>query len=414
MKNQFLVILISLLCVTVCADSPHPNTVIFYYGWFPGNWNKQDAATGLPQLAPDNQCRTVSSTHSHSASIPNDIASSFFPAIGPYSTSTRSVLKAHRKKITAAGIKAVALSYGRNAPPSLDLIQSIYDRLTKRSALRIAFAIRNYQPNPDGVLRTSETVKEDIINLLARTGGASGKQYRVRFNNYIGSNNFRPVFYLFAPNNPQGGCGPGGGDDNWGDWGCIFTAVNRGWQSEPFIVLGQNASTTTNVKANGFDGGYDYSPAINHTAAFFTANADDAWNVDNNWMYSAGVAPGYNTKRSKNDTGCRPRNPVEYSTELVNARTAGPHFINVISFNEWNEGTQIEPATTQNNAMSGIYVNNSATPCGTPSDCGFQYLGYQGTTQYPSGSNIYLSVTSDFIGQSTLWNPRNPVDVLDN
>jgi glycoprotein endo-alpha-1,2-mannosidase len=414
MKNPLLALAVFLLCTTAFSESPHPNTVIFYYGWFPGNWNKQNAATGLPQLFPNNQCGTITSTHSHTASIPNDIASTYFPALGAYSTSTSSVLKAHRRKITLAGIKAVALSYGRNGQPSLDLIHTIYQRLTNRSVIRIAFAIRNYKPNPDGIQRTSETVKEDILNLLAQTGGATGKQYRVRFNNYIGSTNFRPVFYVFAPNDPQGGCGPGGGDDNWGDWGCIFTAVSRGWQPEPFIVLGQNANTATNVKANGFDGGYDYSPAINHSAAFYAANADDAWNIDNNWMYSAGVAPGYNTNRSKNDSNCRSRNADEYSIELTNARAAGPHFIDVISFNEWNEGTQIEPAMTQRNAMSGIYVNNSQALCGNPSDCGYQYLGYQGTMDYPTGPNIYLNVTADFIGRTTLWNPRKPVEVLGN
>jgi glycoprotein endo-alpha-1,2-mannosidase len=403
-------VLVFIAVALLFASAPNQYTLIHYYGWFPGNWYVKGGtgttAPGQQNISPSNQCGSSVGTHQHSASIPNDIAAVYYPVRGKYSSSDTTLLNAHRDYITTAGVKAAILSYGQDGQPSLSLIQTIATQLYTSSSIRIAFGIRDYYG------RKYWTVQTDIQELLSRT---QGKQYRVKFNTYVDdSNTYRPVFYLYAPEGENGASRGGCGEDvPWGDWGCIFRQDERGWQPEPFIVLGHNAGSITRVIDNGFDGGYDYSPGVFHSASFYSDKSSNAW--DGNWMYSAGVAPGYNTRRSKNDA-CRVRTPNgtnSYTEELTNARSAQPHFINVISFNEWNEGSQIEPAQTNSSAWSGFYVKQ-APPCTSPPDCGYQYIGYLGTTQYPTGPNIYLNVTRNTIGDSSLWSPRTLFPIFNN
>ncbi len=403
----FVAVLVIVMVALLYASAPNPYTLIHYYGWFPGNWDYQDGGRGLPQISPGSQCGSTSGTHSHSASTPNDIAAVYWPVQGRYSSANNSVLSAHRSNISTAGVKAAILSYGQVGQPNLDLIQQIATQLYTGSSIRIALGIRNYSG------RSYSKVQTDIRELLTRT---QGKQYRVKYNTYVdNSNAYRPVFYLFAPDTQPGGCGEG----IWGDWGCIFRADKRSWQPEPFIVLGHGATSFSSVTDNGFDGSYTYSPTVLHSAAYYNDRSNDAWATQDNWMYSAGVAPGYNARRSKNDY-CRVRTPNgtgSFNEELTNARSAQPHFINVISFNEWNEGTQIEPAITNQNGWSNVYVRQPPSSCSNPPnppDCGYQYIGYLGTTQYPTGSNIYLNVTRNTVGDSTLWTPRIAFLILNN
>lgn len=83
---------------------------------------------------------------------------------------------------------------------------------------------------------------------------------------------------------------------------------------------------------------------------------------------------------------------------------AQPHFISVVSFNEWGEGSQIEPAKTNSTtAKSG-----TISPDMAPFTQFFEYLGYKGSSSnYP---NLYLDVTDNQIGAGT-WSPRESIPV---
>lgn len=101
---------------------------------------------------------------------------------------------------------------------------------------------------------------------------------------------------------------------------------------------------------------------------------------------------------------CKERDQSSYITELQDARLARPHFISVVSFNEWGEGSQIEPAKTNSStSMSGI-----VSPDKAPFTNFFEYLGYRGTSlNYP---NLYLDITDTQIGAGT-WSPRVSIPV---
>ncbi len=57
------------------------------------------------------------------------------------------------------------------------------------------------------------------------------------------------------------------------------------------------------------------------------------------------VGPGYDGRRAGEPPGGRPRaNGATYDTLWSAALAASPDIVSITSFNEWGEGTQIEPA----------------------------------------------------------------------
>src|SRR5205823_9002066 len=61
---------------------------------------------------------------------------------------------------------------------------------------------------------------------------------------------------------------------------------------------------------------------------------------------SPSVGPGYQGRRAGEDAGVKARrNGATYDSMWNGALAARPPLVTITSFNEWGEGTQIEPAT---------------------------------------------------------------------
>jgi len=380
-KILFYIVLISIICVgTTVFAAANNYSHIYYYGWYDGVWDKQNGHLGQPTLS-NNCANFTTQSHYHPGVASNDIYTAFWPDQGPYDSGNSAAIDVHRGNIMNAGIKAVIISYGEATQPDLTRVSLIANRLTFNSAfLRMAFAIRDYTN------RDENTVATDILNLKSAVPQA--QRYQVLYQTWVDQrSNYRPVFYLY--NAVQSCC--------TANWGAKFAPGQPFRQNNNFIVLGMNASAMQ-ISSFGFDGTYNYSPAqIKTYSAFYQPQSVAAWG--GNWIFSAGVSPGYNTERSKADGNCKQRSQSGYQSELADARLAQPHFISVVSFNEWGEGSQIEPAKTDaTTAKSGI-----TSPDKDPFTNFFQYLGYKGTSSnYP---NLYLDITDNYIGPGK-WSPQ--------
>ncbi len=361
-------------------------THIYYYGWYPENWTSPNQCWSLfPTLA--NQCvgpeGQSCSRHRHIGGSSQDIAAVFFPSLGQYSTSNSTVLLRHRDNVDNAGAKSVILSYAPGSPPTLGLITQISQTFATRS-IKSSVAFRDYSG------RTASSVQQEMRNLMLSGSPriAVSHQYRVKLFTQPdpdSGSEFRPVFYFYAPRlTPT-------------DWQSIFPSHRAFRQNNDFIALAGTPSLPYIVN-NGFDGYYRYAPAQPVSGTVYRNETRRAWN--NDLIYSAGVAPGYNAKRTKNDV-CRARVFGVFAQELRTARAPSsqwsPHFVSVISFNEWQEGTQIEPAVTLSNGLSGVFVSSSLP------DGGYQYLAYGlGPKKY---HNFYLDVMDNNVGPGR-WLPK--------
>lgn len=100
---------------------------------------------------------------------------------------------------------------------------------------------------------------------------------------------------------------------------------------------------------SGMDGFYTYFAATGFTYGSTPANWKklQAWAERNGKVFIPCVGPGYIDTRVRpwNGSTTRDRGNGKYYDDMFGAAVAsGAPYIGITSFNEWHEGTQIEPA----------------------------------------------------------------------
>ncbi len=229
---------------------------------------------------------------------PFDLATSYYPARGPYSSGDPGVVAAQMKEIAAAGIQEVVSSWwglGSLEDERLPLVM----RQAARRGLEVAVQIEPY------VGRTAESVAGDLDHLRS-----------------LGIDRF----YVYHPFEI---------DD--ASWAALLGSLSG------IRVLAQ----TTNVeraRADRFAGVYTYD-VLRYGPSTFGPLCERAHRAG--LICAPSVGPGYDALRATGDTRLRPRNAgATYDAMWASAIDAGADTITITSYNEWHEGTQIEPAIT--------------------------------------------------------------------
>jgi glycoprotein endo-alpha-1,2-mannosidase len=137
----------------------------------------------------------------------------------------------------------------------------------------------------------------------------------------------------------------------------------------------------------GFDGFYTYFATDGFTYGSTTRNWPRlaGWAREQGKLFVPCVAPGYIDTRIRpwNGVNTRAREAGAYYDRMWSAAlAAGPDLVGITSFNEWHEGTQIEPAV----------------PKQIP---GFTYLDYQ-----PRSPDFYLERTAHWVGRLSPQRPK--------
>lgn len=101
-----------------------------------------------------------------------------------------------------------------------------------------------------------------------------------------------------------------------------------------------------------FDGAYTYFAIDGFTygSSYASWPSLAAWAEDNSLLFVPCVGPGYidTEVRPWNNRGIRLRDGGAYYDQMFSAALrVDPAFIGITSFNEWHEGTQIEPASSR-------------------------------------------------------------------
>ncbi len=100
---------------------------------------------------------------------------------------------------------------------------------------------------------------------------------------------------------------------------------------------------------SGFDGFYNYFASTGFTYGSTPANWKylHEWAEKNNKIFIPSVVPDYIDTRIRpwNTSNTRDSNNEKYYDNMyLKAIESGARYISITSFNEWHEGTQIEPA----------------------------------------------------------------------
>ena len=227
-----------------------------------------------------------------------DIASSFYPARGLYSSSNPAVVRAQMREIAAAGVQEVVSSWwgwGSAEDVRLPMI------VKEANAAGLSVAV-HLEPYPG---RSITTVEADIGHL--RTLGITR-------------------IYVYRPF-----------DIAVSDWADLRAR-------DPDVKLYAQTTLAGRAEAAKFDGVYTYDVLLWGGDSFSRLCAQ-AHRVGLTCLPSVG--PGYDATRATADPRVKPRRDgATYDAMWRSAFRSSADGVTITSYNEWHEGTQIEPART--------------------------------------------------------------------
>jgi glycoprotein endo-alpha-1,2-mannosidase len=282
LRPLILCVLLALVLPVAAASAADVRVSAFYYPWY--GTPAQDGAFqhwGQRNHAP-----------------PDDIASNFYPARGLYSSSDQLVISAQMDEIRAAGIDEIAVSWWGKGSAEDARLPAV---AAAARADGVAVAI-HIEPYPG---RTVATITDDLAYL--RTFGVR-------------------TFYVYRAF-----------DLPVADWVAAKAALHLGGS-----VLWAQTGLVGAAAAAGFDGIYTYD-IVTYGGNMFARLCGEAHAL--HLLCAPSVGPGYNARRGSGDTNVkRRRHGATYDAMWQAAIGAKADRVTITSYNEWHEGTQIEPA----------------------------------------------------------------------
>jgi glycoprotein endo-alpha-1,2-mannosidase len=276
------------LCVpaadgAVPYDASGPRTAVFYYPWF-----------GTP--AHDGEYRHWQQNGHRPA---EDIASAFYPARGAYSSSDPRVLDGQMAEIRAAGIGEVVVSWWGKGSAEDDRLPAVISAARAHS-IEVA---AHLEPYPG---RTVVGTANDIA-YLQTLGIVDFFVYQAR-------------------------------DFSAAEWRPLTAALDGPRLFAQTTLAGY-------AKAAGFQGVYTYDPLTYGGRTFGRVCAAAH---KQHLLCAPSIGPGFTAQRATGEARILDRRAGStYDSMWRAASRAHADLFTITSYNEWNEGTQIEPACSR-------------------------------------------------------------------
>jgi len=341
--------------LTIETSLPNYNVHIFYYPWY-GNpeidgkwihWNHEYIPHWDKMIAR----RYASGRHNPNK---DDIGANFYPSLGLYSSRDPKIVREHMKMLRAAKVGTIAISWyppglaDPNGIPSDSIVPTLLD-IANEYQIKLCFHLEPY-PN-----RNPDSLKRDIMYIIDNYGNHPAL-FKYRRSSVFRSYQELPFFYAY---------------DSYlmalSDWHSILhpTGKNtiRGTKYDGFFTFLMVEPQHKDYINAGFDAFYTYFASQELTYGSSPRN----WKVfanlakSTNTEFIPSVGPGYidTEVRPWNDQNTKNRRNGEYYTNFFQrALEVRPNIISITSFNEWHEGTQIEPCIPmQSSSRSSEYLD---------------------------------------------------------
>jgi glycoprotein endo-alpha-1,2-mannosidase len=299
------------------------NTFCFYYNWY-GNVEKDGKdihwAHPVMKQGPND---TVTTGYLPGG---DNISSNFYPQLGTYSCTDTATIKKHMEMLVQSHIGVIVLTWWdvhdfgyQSVPVILDMAAG-YD-------IRVCFHIEPFRG------RNAETTRRNIQSIID-SYGKHPAFYRI---------NGKPLFFIYDSYLTPA--------KEWETLLCpegSITIRNTPYDSI-MIGLWVKKGEENFFKNSGFDGFYTYFGATGFTYGSTPSNWPylQEWADKNDKIFIPSVAPGYIDTRVRpwNEKTTRNRENGKYYDKMFeNAINSKVKYVGITSFNEWHEGTQIEPA----------------------------------------------------------------------
>ena len=328
---------------------------------------------------------------------PHDVHSPFYPMRGCYSSRDANVTRAQLRELLAAGVGVVVLSWsGRPDVPGThdtqgvstdNLILSVMD-VAQQEGMEVALHLEPYHG------RTAETVSADLAYIADRFGSHPALHRTGVGKEGYGTAKSLPVVYVY---------------DSYRislrDWQAIFLPMRRAsvrnTPRDVFAIgLWLEQHHGEELADAGFDGAYSYfaSDGFTYGSSKLHWHRMAAVAASRNIIFVPSVGPGYDDSKIRpwNKAITKHRMGGRYYEDMWSAAVgAGAPVVSITSYNEWGEGTQIEPAVPR--TIAGAV---STLPAAIRSELNLAqaYESYE-----PNDAYFYLNRTahwSAFLGSS--------------
>lgn len=262
----------------------------------------------------------------------DDIGANFYPVLGSYSVRDPEVLQNHMQFLQKAKVGVISVSWWGKGTFTDKAIPEVMNTAA-RYGIQVNFHI---EPFPG---RNADTTRAALVHIID-TYGKHPAFYRCR---ELGN---RPLFYVYDSYLVKAE-----------EWATILDP--RGAQTirgTPYdaamIGLWVKEHEEDFMIRGGFDGFYTYFATDGFTFGSTPANWPKLarWARENKKMFVPSVGPGYVDTRIRPWNGRNTRgreNGAYYDRMFAAALAVKPEIISITSFNEWHEGTQIEPAVSK-------------------------------------------------------------------
>jgi glycoprotein endo-alpha-1,2-mannosidase len=294
---------------------------------------------------------------------PLDIASDYYPTLGAYSVGDPAVLAQHFAWLREAGVGVIISSWWGQRSREDQAVALILD-VAETYGIKVAFHI---EPYPG---RTADTLVSDIKYIYRQYGDHPAFCRTTASSRWSPDSRSKGLFFVWAISVPDTESPP----IEPSYWQEAMDTIHN--LPDGAIVIA-NATEGYWVDGGHFDGLYNYATLhLKGSDGFSWARGipPDAW-------YVPSVLPGFSAIRirypAEDNTPRRDGTTYQEQWKAALDVEVEPALITITSFNEWHEGSQIEPAAV-----------------GADNGRGYTYLDYGGLP--PEG---YLSLTNELATQ---------------
>jgi glycoprotein endo-alpha-1,2-mannosidase len=304
------------------VQTVNDNVFGFYYNWYGNTEFDGQEIHWAHHVIPQNN------NESSKEFIPGkeNLSSNFYPQLKNYSSNDPAIISKHMEMFAMSGIGVVAVTWWGDHYQGSESLPVLFDEAQK-NRLKVCFHIEPYNG------RSAQSVRENIGDFIEKFGQHPAF-YRL---------NGKPLFFIYdsylTPAN---------------EWAELLksdgstTIRNTDLDSE-IIGLWVGKGEEDYFLQSGMDGFYTYFASTGFTYGSTPSNWSymQTWASDHDLKFIPCVGPGYIDTRVRpwNGVNTREREDGKYYDRMFDAAIkSGAQFIGITSFNEWHEGTQIEPA----------------------------------------------------------------------
>ena len=312
-------------------SAPARNVVAFYYGWFgnprfDGEWiHWNDPRRGIRP--------------------PGDISSDYYPQLGAYSSRDPAVLRQHMRWLRQARVGVIALSWWAGETPDA-LVEQVL-AAAKSAGIKVTLHVEPVTG------RTAASYEAHVVRLVRKFGKHPAFFTTSVGSPYVKAGTPRPLIFVWATALKDLSASENVPPSYWAKAndairrkvGALVVACPCGGGYADAVTLGR------------FDGAYNY--ATLHLEA--EGGFDWARSLPPGALYIPSVMPGNHADRIgyPKETIVPRREGKEYDDQWAAALGTGvaPDLVSITSFNEWHEGSQIEPSRAGYTAGGRAYLD---------------------------------------------------------